>query len=58
MVDKTLHDLLREVEAYCDVCQKFKKAPPRSVTSFPRAKRFNQNIAVDLKQFESLVSVG
>ena len=47
----TFHDLLREGEAYCDVRQKFKKAPPRPVTSFPSAKNFNQNIAVDLKQF-------
>ena len=51
--DKDFFECVTEVVKTCEICQRFARPPPRPVVGFPRARRFNINIAVDLKQFGS-----
>ena len=48
---KELTDAIKEVTESCKICLEFKKAPPRPIVGFPMATRFNQCVAMDLKQF-------
>ena len=40
---------LAEITEKCEICQRYKKSPPRSVVAMPMASDFNQLVAVDLK---------
>ena len=42
---------IEEVGNKCEICQKYKKKPLRPIVCFPRAKTFNENLAIDLKVF-------
>ena len=51
VVDKRLNKRVRDVEEACEICQTHKRVKPDPIVSFPRAQRFNQSVAIDLKQF-------
>ena len=36
----------------CELCQKYRRPPLRPVVSFPMSDRFNQVVAMDLKEFK------
>ena len=44
---------IRKVSSNCTVCQEYKKPPLRPVVSLPMATRFNEAVAMDLKQFDN-----
>ena len=45
-------ELLEDIERKCDLCKRYTKTPPRPVVSMPMATRFNEKIAMDLKQWK------
>lgn len=45
VIDKVVDDVSRN----CDVCKRFRRAPPRPVVSFPLATEFNETVAMDIK---------
>ena len=49
--NESLHLEIKEVEVRCEICQKYKKKPLRPVVCFPRARSFNENLAIDLKSY-------
>ena len=49
--DKDFLRQVKEVVKNCEICQQYKRPPPRPVVCFPRARSFNIHIAVDLKQY-------
>ena len=51
VVNQSLNEKIEDVEKNCHICRKFKKKPLRPVVCFPRAKTFNENLAIDLKCF-------
>ena len=48
---KDLVQAIQKVTEECKICLMYKKVPPRPVVGFPMANRFNQCVAMDLKQF-------
>ena len=51
VVNQSLNEKIEDVEKNCHICRKFKKKPLKPVVCFPRAKTFNENLAIDLKCF-------
>ena len=45
-------ELLEDIERKCDLCKRYTKTPARPVVSMPMATRFNEKIAMDLKQWK------
>ena len=50
--DKEFISVLQEVSLKCDLCNRYKKAPPRPVVGFSLAKRFNETVSLDLKEID------
>lgn len=46
-----LQECLTKVYENCELCKMYKKTPPRPAVSKPMANRFNEKIAMDLKQW-------
>ena len=44
-------DIVKEQCDLCEVCQKFKHPPSRSVVGLPLADNFNQVVCMDLKEY-------
>ena len=40
---------IEDISNKCQTCQKFKKTPTKPVVAFPLASRFNETVAIDLK---------
>ena len=51
---KELTKAIREVSRKCKICTIYKRPPPRPVVGLPLATRFNECVAMDLKQFGKL----
>ena len=47
-------EAIRKVTQECKICQEYRKPPPRPIVGLPIASRFNQCIAMDLKQFKNV----
>ena len=50
--DKEYEEVLRKIGEDCDLCKQFAKTPPRPVVGLPMASRFNEKVAMDLKQWQ------
>ena len=48
---KDVVEAFKKVTEDCKICMMYKKVPPRPVVGFPMASKFNQCVAMDLKQF-------
>ena len=44
-------DLLEDIDRKCDLCKRYSKTPPIPVVGMPMATKFNENVAMDLKQW-------
>ena len=44
---------IKEVTINCEICKRYKKAPPRPVVSLPIACQFQETVAMDLKYYQS-----
>ena len=51
-IKKDFEAVLKEVIEKCQVCAKYKKAPPKPVVGLPLATRFNEVVACDLGELE------
>ena len=51
--DKDLLKMLKTVEQNCETCAKFKKPPSKPIVTLPRAREFNESVAMDLKFINS-----
>ena len=51
--DKEILKMVEQVSSNCDICKRYKKAPPKPIVTMPLAKVFNENVAMDLKDFGS-----
>ena len=47
--NKELLQAIDSVSDSCDICQRFRKSPPRPVVGMPMATRFLESVAMDLK---------
>ena len=47
--DPVIDNIIYDVSQKCDVCKRFRRAPPRPVVSFPLATEFNETVAMDIK---------
>ena len=45
-------DILKKIHEECKTCKEYAKVPPRPVVGLPMATKFNQKVAMDLKQWE------
>ena len=43
-------ELLEDIGKACDLCKRYMKTPPRPAVALPMASRFNEKVAMDLKQ--------
>ena len=43
-------ELLEDIGKACDLCKRYMKTPPRLAVALPMASRFNEKVAMDLKQ--------
>ena len=50
ITDESFLNFLLEIPSKCEVCLKFKKAKPKPVVGLPLATRFNQVMAMDIKE--------
>ena len=44
-----LAKIITEISDSCDTCQRYRKSPNKPAVAFPLASRFNQTVAMDLK---------
>ena len=51
--DKELITIINDVSDNCEICFKHNKPKPRPIVGFPLAKRFNETVARDLKEWSS-----
>ena len=51
--DKELIAIINDVSDNCEICFKHNKPKPRPIVGFPLAKRFNETVARDLKEWPS-----
>ena len=49
--------MVKNINSDCSVCQKYKKAKPKPVVSFPVATNFNETVALDMKEWKSNLKV-
>ena len=52
--DRNLEENLVKVTNNCEICLRYKRAPPRPVVSLPMANHFNETISMDLKSYENV----
>ena len=53
MLTPEIESELHKVSEQCKVCTKYKQPTPRPVVRLPLAERFNDVVAMDLKQWEN-----
>ena len=51
--DNDVFKFIDELDSTCEVCLKYKKAKPKPVVGMPMAKRFNETVALDLKEWSA-----
>ena len=44
-----LENIIRKISADCDTCLRYHRSPSKPVVAFPLASRFNETVAMDLK---------
>ena len=49
---KEYESVLKRIIDMCETCKEYARIPPRPVVALPMASRFNQKVAMDLKQWE------
>ena len=49
--DKALDNEIGTVTKNCEICVRYKKAPPRPIVSLPMASYFKETVSMDLKSF-------
>ena len=49
--DSDCEEIINSISEKCEVCKRFKRTPCRPVVCLPLATKFNQVVAMDLKQF-------
>ena len=49
--DTEVDEIIEHISENCEVCERFKWTPSRPVVCMPLANKFNQVVAMDLKQF-------
>ena len=47
--DTSLKEAVHEVSRSCEICLRYKSPPPRPSVGLPRASRFNERVAMDIK---------
>ena len=50
--DQDFLKICREITSSCEICCKYKRTKPRPVVGFSLAKRFNQTVAMDIKEIK------
>ncbi|XP_067658382.1 uncharacterized protein [Haliotis asinina] len=55
VIDKETISLIDEVCNECEICQQYKRQPPKPAVGLPLASDFNETVAVDLHQLEDRV---
>ena len=50
--DKEFEECIKAVCEQCEFCEKYKMGPIKPIVSLPRADKFNQLVAMDLKEFK------
>ena len=51
--DKEMLKLMDEIKSKCKLCEKYGATPPKPIVTMPYAKKFNEHIAMDLKDIDS-----
>ena len=54
--DKETYEILENIISSCEICLRYKKAPPRPVVGLSMAHTFNETIAMDLKEWKGITS--
>ena len=49
--DTEVDEIIEHISENCEVCKRFKRTPSQPVVCMPLANKFNQVVAMDLKQF-------
>lgn len=49
MENAGIERIVNSVSEACDICKRFRKAPPRPAVGFPMATEFNETVAMDIK---------
>ena len=49
--DTEVDEIIEHISENCEVCKRFKRTPSRPVVCMPLANKFDQVVAMDLKQF-------
>ena len=44
--------MMNTIVTKCEICQRFRKTPPKSAVAIPMAKNFNEVVSLDLKNWE------
>ena len=50
--NKQMAEAIHNVSTNCDTCQRYRKVPNKPVVCFPLASRFNETVALDLKDIK------
>ena len=48
--EENFQGMLEDISKTCNLCKRYMKTPPRPAVSLPMASRFNEKVAMDLKQ--------
>ena len=51
-LDKETEQKIKEITEKCTICKRYKKTPSRPAVCLPLATRFNETVAMDLKEFK------
>ena len=52
VLDKESEEKITEITENCTICKRYKKTPSRPAVCLPLATRFNETVAMDLKEFK------
>ena len=55
--NETARRKIEEVTANCNICLKYRKAPNKPIVAFPLASRFNETVALDLKDIRPGIKI-
>ena len=51
--DENINKVIDEISNNCETCQKFRVTPPKPSVTFPLASKFNETVAMDLKEMQN-----
>lgn len=52
VLDPEIEEKIEKISETCNVCKRYKKTPARPVVCMPLATRFNETVAMDLKEYK------